>query len=185
MRIIGGKYRGKKLFTPNGKEIRPTADRAREALFNILYSQLGGLQKERVLDVFAGTGAFGLEALSRGAENVIFIDKDTGLLNKNASLFPAEKSKITIISADATQLPPARKKATLAFLDAPYAKGLSAPALENLDKKNWLEDGALCLVEMRRDEFLTSPVCYEKYDERAYGLAKIMFYRYNRTAGEK
>ena len=67
----------------------------------------------------------------------------------------------------------------------PYLDNIAKNFLENLDKKNWLEDGALCLVEMRRDEFLTSPVCYEKYDERAYGLAKIMFYRYNRTAGEK
>ena len=178
MRIIGGKYRGKKLFTPVGKEIRPTADRAREALFNILYSQIGGMQDICVLDVFAGTGAFGLEALSRGAKSVIFVDKDTKLLNKNTALFPAEKDKITIISADAAMLPPARKKVSLAFLDAPYAKGLSAPALEGLDKNNWLKNGSLCLVEMRRDEKLTPPAAYKKYDERLYGIAKIEFFQY-------
>lgn len=178
MRIIGGKYRGKKLLTPNGKEIRPTADRTREALFNILYSQLGSLEKKHVLDVFAGTGAFGLEALSRGAEHITFIDKDTKLVNKNTGLFPTEKDKITIISSDISFLPTARKKAGLVFMDAPYVKGLSGLALIQLDEKNWLEEDALCLVEMRRDEKLIPPICFEKYDERFYGLAKVEFYRY-------
>lgn len=180
MRIIGGKYRGKKLFTPAGKEIRPTSDRAREALFNILYSQLGSLEGLHVLDVFAGTGAFGLEALSRGASFVTFVDKDVRLLNKNTGLFPAEKNKIGVISADVSFLPAAKTKAGLAFMDAPYAKSLSSLALSRLDEKGWLEKNALCLVEMRRDEKLIPPPGFEKCDTRVYGLAKIEFYRYHK-----
>ena len=87
MRIVAGKYRGKKLFTPDYEGVRPTSERAREALFSILYSRLGGLGECKVLDIFAGTGAFGLEALSRGAAKVAFVDKNPKLLNKNTALF--------------------------------------------------------------------------------------------------
>ncbi len=185
MRIIGGKYRGKKLFTPNDNKVRPTSDRAREAIFSILYSRLGSLEKCHVIDVFAGTGAFGFEALSRGAESVTFVDKDVRLLTKNASLFPTEKNKITIISADVRFLPSAAKQADIVFMDAPYAQGLTVAAFEKLCAKGWLNDDALCLAEMRRDEVLQLSSCFEKCDERMYGLAKIEFYYYHASVDGK
>lgn len=178
MRIIAGKYRGKKLFAPDNYEVRPTAERAREALFNILYSHLGGFAQCRVLDVFAGTGAFGLEALSRGAQEVALIDKNIRLAQKNAQLFSQDIDKIALISADAAALPFASKPFNLLFMDAPYAKGLSEKAILSLQQKGWLEDNALCLVEMRKDEVLNLPENFVFYDERIYGLAKIAFYIY-------
>lgn len=185
MRIIGGVYRGKKLLTPRDLNVRPTADRAREALFNILYSRLGSLSACRVLDVFAGTGAFGLEALSRGASFVTFMDIHPDLVTKNAALFAAETSKIRIVRADATKCPSASEKYNLIFSDAPYAKNLSVPALTALAQKGWIEDNALCLVETRRDEDSDFPLFFEKTDERLYGLAKVCFYEYRAKIFDK
>lgn len=178
MRIIAGKYRGKKLFTPQDLNVRPTAERAREALFSILYSRLGNFTSCEVLDVFAGTGAFGFEALSRGAKCVSFIDKEPKLVMKNAALFPAEKTNISIIKADVSNLPRAAKAYNLIFMDAPYAKGLSAETIQNLRQKNWLSPDALCLIETRYDEALDLPEDFVPVDERCYGLAKIRFYVY-------
>ena len=96
MRIIAGKYRGKKLFSPAQEGVRPTSDRAREALFSTLYSRFGGFADLSVIDIFAGTGAFGLEALSRGAKEAVLIDKDTALSAKNAALFPDFKQKLEV-----------------------------------------------------------------------------------------
>lgn len=180
MRIISGKYRGKKLFTPAGKEVRPTAERAREALFSILYSRLGSLAECRVLDVFAGTGAFGLEALSRGAKNVTFIDKDIRLLTKNTALFKAENDKIKVISASVEKLPAAQEKYNILFMDAPYAQGLSELAMQRLIDGDWLEPNALCLVETRCDENFVGGENLCLLDERIYGIAKIRIYAYKK-----
>ena len=179
MRIIGGKYRGKKLLTPDGNAVRPPSDRMREALFNILYSRVGPLTEINVLDVFAGTGAFGLESISRGAKSVTMIDKDTKLIAKNTSLFPEEKNKINIIQADATNLLTATKKYHLLFMDAPYAQGLTKKALLSLSQKKWLINGALCLIETRRDEILQLPKNFNFIEERLYGLAKISILTYS------
>lgn len=176
LRIIGGKYRGKKLFSPENKDVRPTAERAREAIFSILYSKLGDFGKLRVLDIFAGTGAFGLEALSRGAEKVSFIDQNTFLVTKNTALFEKEKSHIKIIRAEASNLPYASETHNLIFADAPYQKGLSEKAAESLLAKGWIENGALCLFETAKDEDIFLPSCFKKVDERFYGAAKINFY---------
>ncbi|MBR1841331.1 MAG: RsmD family RNA methyltransferase [Alphaproteobacteria bacterium] len=90
MRIVAGKYRGKKLWAPTGKDVRPTSERAREALFSILYSKIGGnYSAMNIADIYAGTGAFGFEALSRGFKSVTFVDIDTTAVRKNAKLFPA------------------------------------------------------------------------------------------------
>ena len=178
MRIIGGKYRGKKLWSPEGKEVRPTSDRARESVFNILYSKLGGNYAEtRLLDVFAGTGALGFEAISRGCSHVTFVDIDTSLVAKNAKLFPQESGKISILKANAAMLPKAVRKYNLVFMDAPYAKGLSQQALQELAAKNWLDDRAVCIVEIRKDECWELPTAYELLDERVYGLARLLFLR--------
>ena len=129
MRIIAGNYRGKKLFSPESDKVRPTADRAREALFNILHSSL---EKDwsayKLLDVFAGTGAFALEALSRGAAAVALIDKDTRSLEKNVALFPKEKERISVFRQNVLSLPPSAGRYDLLFMDAPYNQGLSEPA---------------------------------------------------------
>ena len=176
MRIIAGNYRGKKLFSPESDKVRPTADRAREALFNILHSSL---EKDwsayKLLDVFAGTGAFALEALSRGAAAVALIDKDTRSLEKNVALFPKEKERISVFRQNVLSLPPSAGRYDLLFMDAPYNQGLSEPALRELAAKGWLKPGALCLVEVEKNEQLHIPACYEWQEERIYGLAKVIF----------
>lgn len=178
MRIVGGKYRGKKLWTPEGKDVRPTSERAREAIFNILYSKLGGDYGElNLLDVFCGTGAFGFEALSRGFKYVTLCDIDTLPAEKNAKLFASKKERFGILKADATRMPRARRKYDLVFMDAPYAKGLSEPALRQLVAQGWLNDGAVCIVEVRQDERWLLPEEFELLDERVYGLARVLFLR--------
>lgn len=176
MRIIGGNYRGKKLFTPESNDIRPTADRAREAVFNILASKLENRWPEyNLLDVFSGTGAFALEALSRGVNSICLIDKNTKLSAKNAGLFPQEKERIKLVTADALSLPSASKSYNLVFMDAPYQKGLSTPALKELYGKGWLAEQALCIVEVEKTETPDVPENFAVLDERVYGLAKFFF----------
>lgn len=178
MRIVGGKYRGKKLWAPEGKSVRPTSERAREAIFNILYSRLGGdYSQMSLLDIFCGTGAFGFEAVSRGFKNVTFMDIDTTAVQKNAKLFSGEQDKITILKNDATRLYKARHKYQLVFSDAPYALGLTELALQELSAKEWLADKAVCVAEVRKDERFLLPDELELIDERVYGLARILFLR--------
>lgn len=178
MRIVGGKYRGKKLWAPEGKNVRPTSERAREAIFNILYSHIGGDYSEiSLLDVFAGTGAFGLEALSRGFKDVTFVDVDIIPVQKNAKMFTSESEKINIIKADATRLPKARRKFDMVFMDAPYAMDLTPKALQQLVKQGWLKEKALYIAEIRQDEKWQLPAEFELIDERVYGLARVLFLR--------
>ena len=176
MRIIGGKYRGKKLWSPVGGGVRPTADRAREAIFNILYSHTGGdYSRLTLLDVFAGTGAFGLEAMSRGFREVTFVDIDTTSVQKNVKMFAQDSEKLHILKADARYLQKARQKFDVIFMDAPYNCGLTQKAIQTLIKQNWLNSSALCIVELRNDEQLEIPEGLELVDERIYGLAKVLF----------
>lgn len=180
MRIIAGIYRGKKLLSPASEKVRPTSDRAREAIFNILYSKLPlPLSDISLLDVFSGSGAFALEAVSRGVKEVGMIDLDTKDLLKNVALFPKEKNKIKVMKLNAENLPQAASQYDLLFMDAPYNKGLSEKALRQLAEKNWLKKGALCVIEVERSEALPLPEQYEQLDERVYGLAKVVFLKYN------
>jgi len=179
MRIIAGTYRGKKLFSPLNEGVRPTSDRARESVFNILNSRLEQpWSAYRLLDVFSGTGAFALEAISRGVAAAALVDLNPATMRKNVSLFPQEQHKIKIITADAAKLPPAREKYNLLFADAPYRRGLSEAALISAATRGWLEDGAICIVETEKNEPLPLPAGFELTDERIYGLAKISFLRY-------
>lgn len=179
MRIIAGIYRGKKLLSPVSEKVRPTSDRAREAIFNILYSKLPvSLSEISLLDVFSGSGAFALEAISRGVKKVGMIDLDTRDLLKNVALFPNEKNKIQVMKLNAENLPPASGRYDLLFMDAPYHCGLSEKALCQLSEKGWLKDGALCIIEVKRSESLPLPKRYEQVDERIYGLAKVLFLKY-------
>ena len=186
MRIIAGRHRGRKLAAPPGESVRPTGERAREALFNILahgkFAASGpAYDGVRVLDAFAGTGAFGLEALSRGADEVVFIENGRAALATLRENIAAlgEERRARIVAGDATAPPRAPAAAALAFLDPPYGKGLAAPALAALAAAGWLEDGALCVVEMAARERIEPPPGFASLDERRYGAARIMLLRRN------
>lgn len=176
MRIIGGKYRGRKLVSPKSHAVRPTSDKAREALFNILRSRLSNDFRElKLLDVFAGSGAFGLEAISQGFASVALIDIDCTDLSANVKLFADDKAKIEVIKGDACKVV-GDKKFDVMFMDAPYNKGLTEKALVNMC--NWLKPGALCLIEVEKNEACNLPDKYKLLDERHYGLAKVIIVEY-------
>ncbi len=178
MRIIGGLYRGKKLLSPRSANIRPTADQAREAVFNILYSKLSRPWNELILaDIFTGSGAFALEGISRGICRAVMVDIDLTDAARNVALFPAEKGKIRLLKADASRLPAAPEPFDIIFLDAPYNKGLSEKALSSLLAQSWLKDDSLVVVELAREEELLLPGGLEIIDERAYGITRFLFVR--------
>jgi 16S rRNA (guanine966-N2)-methyltransferase len=188
LKIVGGKHRGRAIATPEGEKTRPTSSRAREALFNILihanWSDDGTspLIDARVLDAFAGSGALGLEALSRGAAHATFLDSDPTaikLIGANVAKL-GETATVKVIRADVTHPPPSREGCELAFLDPPYRSGLAAPALTALAEAGWLKPGALATVELANDEDLITPPRFEAIDERRYGAAKIVILRHTR-----
>jgi 16S rRNA (guanine966-N2)-methyltransferase len=189
MRIVGGRHRGRVLESPPSADVRPTSDRARESLFNILeHGKLapGGLspiRDARVLDAFCGTGALGLEALSRGAAHVTFLDNGTAALRlarANATKF-GESERASFVQADATR-PPAGEACSLIFLDAPYGKDLTAPALAALAKSGWCAGGAIAVVETAEYETLVPPAGFTAADERRYGKAKLTFLVFSKLA---
>lgn len=175
MRIISGTLRSKKLFTPkDDTKIRPTSDRAREAVFSIINAKLDTPFSElSVLDIFSGTGALGLEAASRGAKDVTFIDIDLSLTIKNAQL--CNLNNLHFIKKDATKLPPAHTPFDLIFMDAPYNQGLTTPTLKALIKGNYLKPETLVIAETAKDEILDIPTPLELIDERTYGAARFSF----------
>lgn len=178
MRIIGGLYRGKKLLSPRSVHIRPTADQAREAVFNILYGKLSQPWDQlRVADIFTGSGAFALEAVSRGVRHITMVDLDLTDATRNVALFPSEKNKICLLKADAARLPATDTPFDLIFLDAPYYKGLSEKALISLQRQNWLTEDAVCVAELARDEAFTVPTGLETIDDRCYGISRFIFLR--------
>ena len=173
MRIIGGKYRGKKLISPSSENVRPTSDKAREALFNILRSRLsGGFAQLKLVDIFAGSGAFALEALSQGFAKVAMVDIDTKDLLKNVALFDNEKNNIKIVKCDVNRLSEMTEQYDVLFMDAPYNKGLSEVALEKIATS--LKKGALCIIELEKNEICNLPNSYRLLDERRYGIAKFL-----------
>jgi 16S rRNA (guanine966-N2)-methyltransferase len=184
MRIIAGRHRGRRLAAPPGETVRPTSDRAREALFNILsHGELaaGGIPfaDAAVLDAFAGTGALGLEALSRGAAAAVFIEQDRdalAILRRNIATL-GETSRCRIIPGDATRPPRASAACAVAFLDPPYRSGLAAAALPALAAAGWFAPGALAVVELAAREPLTIPAGFAVLDERVYGAARLVFMR--------
>ena len=184
MRIVSGKNKGRNLLAPKGGGTRPTSDRTRESVFNILHSLLeGGFDGLTVVDLFAGTGAFGLEALSRGAEHALFVDssyESIQIIDKNIRTCEME-SHVTLKRQDATNLGPFNLDLSLpelVFLDPPYRGGLITPALDSLQKNKWLEIGALCVVESSSVERLECPANFEQVVERNYGKATIYILRF-------
>ncbi len=192
MRIVAGRHRGRRLLAPLGETVRPTSDRAREALFNILsHGQLAGegipFAEAAVLDAFAGTGALGLEALSRGAADAVFIEQDRealAILRQNIAAL-GEDARSRIVSGDATRPPRAPLACALAFLDPPYRSGRAAAALTALDAAGWLTPDALAVVELATREELTPPAGFFLLDERVYGAARLLFLRRGETIGDR
>lgn len=181
MRIISGSKRGKNLFTPKSDNIRPTSDKAREAIYNILYNLLEDpISEYTILDVFAGTGALGLEGLSRGAKYATFIDIDTTLAQKNAKLCGFNNAEF--LARDVLNLGHTNKKYDLIFMDAPYNKGLTLPTLKSLATNNWCQKHAVLIVEVARDEEFSVDNelndYYQILDVRVYGSAKVFVLEY-------
>src|SRR3954463_9119039 len=172
MRIVGGRLRGRALAAPKSQAIRPTADRLRESLFNILaHAYRDPITSARVLDLFAGTGALGFESLSRGATFVQFVDDGAearALLRQNVeALGLAAVTKI--FRRDATKLGPAPpvEPFSLAFLDPPYGRGLAEKALMSARDGGWLTENAIVVVEEEAGAF-KPPESYEELERRKY-----------------
>lgn len=184
MRIVGGRLRGAKLATPGGNSVRPTSDKVREAVFNILAHGVEDFEIEdaRVIDLFAGTGALGCEALSRGAVFCLFVDNapsSRGLIRQNIENL--ELTGVTrVFRRDAARLGPAGsvKPFDLLFADPPYGQGLAEQALVAAAEGGWLKPGAICVVEERAYAGFASPDGFTPLDQRRYGDTTVTFLRY-------
>jgi 16S rRNA (guanine966-N2)-methyltransferase len=182
MRIVAGKFRGKQLISPEDDSIRPTADRVRESVFNILANRLGpNLDGLHVLDLFAGTGAMGLEALSRGAANIVFVDTGAearGLVRDHIEAFGAG-GVAKLLRRDATSLGPAGTMGPvdLVFLDPPYGKGLGEQALVSMNEGGWLHTNTIIVFEESSTLTLAMPPGFILDDRRDYGAAAVHFLR--------
>ncbi|MDD3836617.1 MAG: 16S rRNA (guanine(966)-N(2))-methyltransferase RsmD [Phenylobacterium sp.] len=186
MRIVSGEFRGKTLVAPAGEATRPTSDRARQAIFNILEHApwSDGVRGRRVIDLFAGSGALGFEALSRGAAFCLFVETDEaarGAIRENVDAMGLF-GRTRVHRRDATQLgtrPGADGPAfELAFLDPPYGKGLGETALERLAAGGWLAPGAVVVFERGVGEPDFAVEGFEPLDARDYGAARVHFLRY-------
>ncbi|MFZ5673327.1 MAG: 16S rRNA (guanine(966)-N(2))-methyltransferase RsmD [Pseudomonadota bacterium] len=183
MRIIGGKFKGHGLAGPKGQATRPTSDRVRESIFNILAHGIDGftLDGARVLDLFAGTGAMGLEALSRGARFCQFVDDSAearGVIRRNADALGLI-GQCKIWRRDAAKLGPAAPQPgfDLVFADPPYNKDLGSKALASLVAGQWFNPGALVVVEEAEKATLTCPPELAELDRRIYGDTQILIAR--------
>ncbi|WGF87670.1 16S rRNA (guanine(966)-N(2))-methyltransferase RsmD [Marinivivus vitaminiproducens] len=180
MRIIAGELRGRTLLSPKDRAIRPTADRAREALFNMLAHGEDAFEGCRFLDLFAGTGAVGFEAVSRGARHVLAVDDDPAavrLVQENARKLGVA-GRYTALRRDATRLGRADAPFDVAFLDPPYGEPLAAPALQALRGGGWLADGALVILELSAKERAeTAHPGFAVERERRYGAGRFLFLR--------
>ncbi|MFN3076129.1 MAG: 16S rRNA (guanine(966)-N(2))-methyltransferase RsmD [Alphaproteobacteria bacterium] len=182
MRIIGGAWRGRTLTAPAGTAVRPTSDRVREALFNVLLHRFDNppLAGARVLDAFAGSGAMGLEALSRGAVHATFLDQDQAALMalRNNLQTLKVREAASVLAHDVCRPPPAAVPCTFAFLDPPYDRDVAGMALAKLAATGWLAMGALCSVELRAGTPLPPPDGFTCLDQRTWGPAAVVFLRW-------
>ena len=184
MRIVAGKFRGRALATPDHDGLRPTSDRVRESVFNILAHGIEdfAIAGARVIDLFAGTGALGLEAISRGAAYCLFVEESAearALIRRNVEAFGLT-GETRIFRRDATDLGPANKadRYSLAFLDPPYGKGLGEKALAGLASGNWLNPGAICVFEERTGTDIAVPAAFTLLDTRTWGETEVRFMRF-------
>ncbi|MGX1690897.1 16S rRNA (guanine(966)-N(2))-methyltransferase RsmD [Brevundimonas naejangsanensis] len=185
MRIVAGSLKGRAIVTPEGQTTRPTSDRARQAIFNVLEHApwAEGLHEARVIDLYAGSGALGFEALSRGAAFCLFVDTDDGArgaIRENMDAYGLF-GRCRVHRRSATDLGPrpgsAGEAFTLAFLDPPYARGLGEQTLARLLEGGWLAPGAIVVFERGSDEPEIDTPGYERLDARDYGAARVLFLR--------
>ena len=184
MRIVAGKLKGRAIVAPDGMGTRPTSDRARQAIFNVLEHAAWAepLAGARVMDLFAGSGALGFEALSRGAAFALFVETDEdarGAIRDNADAYGL-MGATRVHRRSATDLgvrPGSDGEAfDLAFLDPPYGKGLGEQGLARLIEGNWLKPGAIVVFERGSDEPEIDTPGYERLDARNYGAARVFFF---------
>lgn len=186
MRIVAGSLRGRRLTAPEGLDVRPTNARAREAVFNILeHGRFGRdgaspLRGAQVLDGFAGTGAMGLEALSRGAAAAMFLESDRRALAAIRANVAAcgVGAQATVMPADLRVPPRASAACDLVFLDPPYGEGLAGPALAALAAAGWFAPGATICLELGPEDARPEAAGFTLLDERRYGKARVAFLRY-------
>jgi 16S rRNA (guanine966-N2)-methyltransferase len=184
MRVVGGQFRGRPLATPAGDATRPTSDKVRESVFNILAHGIPGFSIDgvRVLDLFAGTGALGIEALSRGAAYCLFVDERAearALIRRNIETFGL--TGITkIFRRDATRLGSVGNRGTfgLMFLDPPYGNGLAEQALVSAASGGWLAPDAIAVVEERKGANIALPAQFAELDRRIWGDTQVLLARY-------
>ncbi|UNM06581.1 MAG: 16S rRNA (guanine(966)-N(2))-methyltransferase RsmD [Holosporaceae bacterium] len=181
MRIIGGTYRGKKLFTPQDAQTRPTSDRVREAIFNVLESSMPvPFSEMSVLDLFSGTGALGIEALSRKAKSVLFVENHPEalhVLEKNTAQFKG----VEILKKDATTfLLPQKKCFDLVFMDPPYGKDLIPKALNHLYEKEYIHPHTWVVCELGKKEEVPIPNEYHLSKKKVYGKTQVLFISLNK-----
>jgi len=182
MRIVAGKFRGRSIKSPKSDAIRPTADRLRESLFNILvHAYDNPIIDARVLDLFAGTGAMGIEAISRGARFACFVEDSTegrAVLRENAEAF-ALGGVTKIFRRDATNLGAVHPNEpfNLAFCDPPYRKGLAEKSLASAHSGGWLVPGAIAVVEEATDAKFAAPEGFEELERRAYDDTEFVILR--------
>ena len=178
MRIVAGEWRGRKLVAPPGMSTRPTADRTRETLFSMLASRLGSFEGIRVADLYAGSGALGIEAVSRGATHVTFVEKDraaTRAIEANlAALNASDRGAIRAMSAAAL---PAAEPFDLIFADPPYLPGSGTDAAAAVAKAKWLASGGWMAVETHRGDSVTAPEGWTIDAERDVGRARLTLLR--------
>jgi 16S rRNA (guanine966-N2)-methyltransferase len=183
MRIVGGEFRGRPLATPKTDAIRPTADRTRESLFNILaHAYPEAIDGARVMDLFAGTGAVGLEAVSRGCRHALFVESSVegrALLWENIEALGLH-GRARILRRDATTLGAVGtiEPFHTLFADPPYGKGLGEKAFAAAASGGWLVPGALAILEERADVVVNAPSAYVFLEERTFGDSKMHFFRY-------
>ena len=190
MRIVAGSLKGRAILAPEGQNTRPTSDRARQAIFNVLEhaSWAEGLHEARVMDIYAGSGALGFEAISRGAAFALFVEIDDGargVIRENMDAYGLfGRARVHRRSAiDLGERPGSVGEAfDLAFLDPPYAKGLGEQTLQRLREGQWLKPGAVVVFERGSDEPDIDTPGYERLDARDYGAARVLFLRASETA---
>lgn len=176
MRIIAGQWRGRPIVAPKGEATRPTADRMREALFSMLASRLGSFEELAVADLFAGSGALGLEALSRGAASCVFVEQDRAAVDALKANIAKLGAKADVRAQSVLALPPAAKPYDLILMDPPYGTGAGAVALDKLGRLGWVDDATWISIETAKNETIdvdgfTADV------ERVHGKGKITLLR--------
>ena len=180
MRLVAGRFKGRVLAAPSGMATRPTADRVRESLFNILAHGEPELRGARVADIFAGSGALGFEALSRGAAHVTFFEiaaPAQAVIAANARKLGCEDA-IALLPADATRPPKASEPCRFLLLDPPYKSGLASTALVAFAAQGWMSADARIVVEVAAGEEFACPLAdFLIADERTYGAARLVFLR--------